>query len=254
MQMGTYNKLTSLHPMRMLVGMAPRYQMGSVPVTSRTALIGAGHSATALPIVPVQVKARNSNRAVLTYAFLDSGSNTIFCNQKLMWILDIQGEETRLSLTTLSKQTASLSASSSIWKCLTLLRITLLSFPPFSVPVPCVNKDSIPWKDDLLRFPYLRGTQIPSINSEIGLLIGSDVPNALEPQEVRLSQGQGLFVTRTVFGWTVNVTLGKMGGAQPSPNFMRANQELTQQFHMFCDWEFRDAIYDYKSAMSKEDT
>ena len=61
-------------------------------------------------------------------------------------------------------------------------------------------------------------------------------------------------MTRTVFGWTVNVPLGKMGGAQPSANFMRANQELTQQFRMLCDWEFRDAIYDYKSAMSKEDT
>ncbi|XP_015761459.1 PREDICTED: uncharacterized protein LOC107340608 [Acropora digitifera] len=45
-----------------------------------------------------------------------------------------------------------------------------------------------------------------------------------------------------------------MGGAQPSANFMRTDQEPTQQFGMFCNWEFCDSIYDYKPAMSKEDS
>ena len=70
---------------------------------------------------------------------------------------------------------------------------------------------------------------------------------------MRVSQGQGPFATRTVFGWTVNGPLGRMGGAQPSANFIRADQELTQQFRMFCNWEFCDSIYDDTPAMSKED-
>ena len=102
-------------------------QNSHIGVDSQCALIGAGHSATALPIVPVKVKARDSNRTVSTYAFLDSGSNTTFCTHELMRILDIEGEKTRLSLTS---TTASLSAFSSVWKCSTLLRITLSSFPP----------------------------------------------------------------------------------------------------------------------------
>ena len=78
-------------------------QNSHVGVNGQCALIGAGHSATALPIVPVKVKATDSNGTVLTYAFLDSGSNTTFCTHELMRILDIEGEKTRLSLTTLGK-------------------------------------------------------------------------------------------------------------------------------------------------------
>ena len=230
-------------------------QNSHIGVDSQCALIGAGHSATALPIVPVKVKARDSNRTVSTYAFLDSGSNTTFCTHELMRILDIEGEKTRLSLTTLGKHNCITECVLFSLEVFDLAENNLVELPTvFSVPVLPVSKDSIPRQDDLLRFPYLRGIQIPSIDSEIGLLIGSDVPKALEPQEVRVSQGQGPFATRTVFGWTVNGPLGRMGGAQPSANFMRADQELTQQFRMFCNWEFCDSIYDDRPAMSREDT
>ena len=47
-------------------------------VDSQCALIGAGQPATALPIVPVKVKAKGSNKTALTYALLDGGSNTTF--------------------------------------------------------------------------------------------------------------------------------------------------------------------------------
>ncbi|XP_044172087.1 uncharacterized protein LOC122956485 [Acropora millepora] len=172
-----------------------------------------------------------------------------------MRILDIEGEKTRLSLTTLSKHNCITECVLFSLEVFDLAENNLVELPTmFSVPVLPVSKDSIPRQDDLLRFPYLRGIQIPSIDSEIGLLIGSDVPKALEPQEVRVSQGQGPFATRTVFGWTVNGPLGRMGGAQPSANFMRADQELTQQFRMFCNWEFCDSIYDDRPAMSREDT
>ena len=46
-------------------------------------LIGAGLSTIVLPIVPVTVKASGSDASVLTYAFLDGGSNTTFCTINL---------------------------------------------------------------------------------------------------------------------------------------------------------------------------
>ena len=56
--MGTYDRLTSLHPTGMLVGIALRYQSGvsdvqnsHIGVDSQCALIGAGHSAAALPLL-----------------------------------------------------------------------------------------------------------------------------------------------------------------------------------------------------------
>lgn len=84
------------------------------------------------------------------------------------------------------------------------------------------------------------------------MLIGSDLPKALEPHEVRMSQIRGPFVTTTVFGWTVNGPLGRMGGEQSSTNSIRAHKELIEQFRRFCDWEFYDSICDNRPAMSKK--
>ena len=60
---------------------------------SHCALSGAGASTVGLPIVPVKVKARSSDTPVLTYAFLDGGSNTSFCIHQLMEMLSIDGEK-----------------------------------------------------------------------------------------------------------------------------------------------------------------
>ena len=76
-------------------------QTSHISVDSQCALTGAGHPATALPIVPVMIKARGSKRTALTYALLDGGSNTTFGAHKLMRSLGIDGERTQLSLNTL---------------------------------------------------------------------------------------------------------------------------------------------------------
>ena len=44
------------------------------------------------------------------------------------------------------------------------------------LPVP---KDAISKQEDVNRWPHLNGVKISSINSDIGLLVGSDVPQAL---------------------------------------------------------------------------
>ena len=79
-------------------------QNSFISADGHCASIGADKSATALPIVPVRVKAKGSNSSTVTYAFLDSGSNTTFCSNKIVETLGIEGEKTRLSLTTLGKQ------------------------------------------------------------------------------------------------------------------------------------------------------
>ena len=70
-----------------------------------------------------------------------------------------------------------------------------------SLPLP---REAIGKQEDVNRWPYLSGVEIQSINAEIGLLIGSDVPQALQPCEIRQSQNGGPFATRTVLGWVLN--------------------------------------------------
>ena len=54
----------------------------------------------ALPMVPVKVKAHGSD-PVITFAFLDSGSNSTFCSEQLLQRLKIEGKKTNLSLSTI---------------------------------------------------------------------------------------------------------------------------------------------------------
>lgn len=69
-----------------------------------------------------------------------------------------------------------------------------------SLPVP---KDAISRQEDVNRWPHLDGVKIESINADIGLLIGSDVPQALQPGEIKQSQNGGPFATRTALGWVL---------------------------------------------------
>ena len=52
-------------------------------------------------------------------------------------------------------------------------------------------------EEDVTRWPHLKGIHVPRIEAEIGLLIGSDVPQAME---VRESKNGGPFTMRTVRG------------------------------------------------------
>ena len=225
-------------------------QNSFISADGQCASIRAGKSATALPIVPVRVKAKGSNRSTVTYAFLDSGSNTTFCSNKLVETLGVEGEKMRLLLTTLGKQNCMFRCNFFSLEVFDLDENKFVELPSvFSVPSLPMSSNSIPTQADVISFPYLRHLQIQTIDSDIGLLIGCDVPKALEPHETRVSQGQGPFVTRTIFGWTINGPLVRMGQPRPVCNFVKADEELSQQFRTFCNWE----LCVDKPAMSKED-
>ena len=60
-------------------------------------------SVTGLAVIPVKVTAPGRANTVKTYAFLDNGSNTSFCSEKLAKQLGLSRKETSLSLTTMEK-------------------------------------------------------------------------------------------------------------------------------------------------------
>ena len=62
---------------------------------------GAGAPATELAIVPVNFRAKGKEKTVQSYAFLDPGSNTTFCTNKLIDRLGATGRKVALSLTTM---------------------------------------------------------------------------------------------------------------------------------------------------------
>ena len=59
---------------------------------------------TGLAVVPVKVRSPDRNKAVTTFAFLDTGSTASFCSEELANQLVLSGRETLLSFTTMEKE------------------------------------------------------------------------------------------------------------------------------------------------------
>lgn len=109
-------------------------------------------------------------------------------------------------------------------------------------------------QEDIDRWPHLAGVTVHGIEADVGLLIGSDVSEVMEPKEIRPSKNGGPYATRTVFGWVVNGPLGRAQAADTrTANFIKADVELSEQFRKYCNMEFSDSIYSNKSSMSQND-
>ena len=80
-----------------------------------------------------------------------------------------------------------------------------------------VSKENIPTKKDLERWPYLSRIQLDEIDADIELLIGIDVPKAMEPWEIINSEGNGPYAVKTLFGWVVNGPLSSCSALNLDP-------------------------------------
>ena len=230
---------------------------GCINRVSLCSSTGAGMTqATGMPIVPVRVKAKDSSSLVEVYAFLDPGSNTTFCTKRLINRLGVQGDEASLSLTTMNNDNVQ-----SVCTVVNLVVYDLQEKNAIELPsvyscenLPVAAKD-IPTQVDVNQWPYLKGIKLPSIESDkVDLLIGNDVPKALEPKQVRESQQGGPYAIKTVLGWTINGPLGKKTSSQDHlVNLINANVQLNEQFRRYCDMEFNETkVYDERT-MSQED-
>ena len=123
----------------------------------------------------------------------------------------------------------------------------------YSRPSLPIRPDAIGKQEDVDRWPYLKGITVPHIEAEIGLLIGSDVPEALQPREVRRSENGGPFATRIVLGWVLNGPLSKKETKVPTVNYVQGDNILSQQFEEFCNVEFNDLSHESKASMSQND-
>ena len=90
-----------------------------------------------------------------------------------------------------------------------------------------VSKENIPTKKDLERWPYLSRIQLDEIDADIELLIGIDVPKAMEPWEIINSEGNGPYAVKTLFGWVGNGPLSSCSAVELGPNVVLALRSIT---------------------------
>lgn len=221
-------------------------------VNSRCGFATTGGSVTALPVVPVKVRKRGSSEYVETYAMLDSGSNSTFCTDSLRERLGCSGTEKKVKLTTLGTSQDVISIMLTDLEVTDLDENNAISLPEVlcrpSIPV---SKDEIPTQEDADRWQYLQGhVYLPTINAKVELLIGANVPQALQPKQIIGSQDGGPYATKVALGWIINGPVGrKLGKAMHASFFTRT------EVHPMCAAcsDFLDASDINENVMSRND-
>ncbi len=167
-----------------------------------------------LSILPVKVKSAKGNHIIKTYAFLDPGSSATFCSEQLMRKLNVTGRKTNFLLSTMGQKTVVPAYS------LIGLEVSNLDSNDFHVLPEVLTQTKMPVNinnmvtpAELARWPYLSKVNIPNINANVDLLIGTNAPKILEPWEVINSCGNGPYAIKTVLGWVVNGPLNGNSGA-----------------------------------------
>ena len=207
---------------------------------------------TSLAIVPVKVKAKRSSTTIETYAFLDGGSNTTFCTENLLNQLNATGRKTTLSLTTMAQEDSPIKSSIVNLEIFDLNQENFIDLPTvFSTAKLPVSKENMASQQDVEKWSHLEGIEIPKIDAEVNLLIGSDVPQALEPLEIKRGQKGEPYATRTALGWVVNGPLGRTGRVPRSASSISADVQLNEQFEKFCNMEFNNSTFSNKTSMSQ---
>ena len=182
-------------------------------------------------IVPVFIsECDDPDREVLTYAMLDTQSDTSFVTEKTAIALGIKGKETRLLLSTMTSSGRPVTC-----RRYRGLRVRgarsqeYVSLPTlFSRDFIPANRDHIPRIDMVDEWPHLEKIKdflAPEMECEIGLLLGYDCPKALEPSKIiRAPKGKnGPFGMETVLGW------GIVGIISHSANFQTDSVGLSHR-------------------------
>lgn len=222
-------------------------------------LTGAGEMDCKLPIVPVQVKAKKGNKIILTYAFLDQGSTAVFCTESLMKKLNVSGKRANILLRTMGQEKVVSTYIVPELEVAALEDDTFINLPKAYTQLTMpVHRANIPTNKDLTRWPYLRHLCLPQIEAGIELLIGTNVPRAMEPLEVIRSEHNGPYAIRTVLGWTVNGPLTGNGGEaicceQPVTvnrvSIVNLDELWQQQYKM----DFPESAVEEQVGLSRED-
>ncbi|KAL4008773.1 hypothetical protein ACER0C_002625 [Sarotherodon galilaeus] len=221
---------------------------------------GAGDADSILAIVPVQVKAKKGDKAAITYAFLDPGSTATFCTEKLMNELNLSGKKMDILLTTMGQQQT---VSSHLVTGLEVSSLENCNFielqEVFSQKAIPADKRNIPLQADVDKWPHLKRVRIPYINAEIGLLIGTNVPRAMEPEEVIHSIDDGPYAVKTSLGWTVNGPLrdGNRRAARSKIVTIKSNRisvaKLDDLWKQQLRYDFPECNQEEQLEMSRED-
>ena len=159
-------------------------------------------------ILPVRVKQKGSTETVITNAFFDNGSSGCFLTESLKDKMGVNGERTDLQLSTMHGQspvTTTVVSDLFVKDIEDKNRVEIpRSYTRMEIPV---GEQQIPTPEVVQRWKHLHSVaeRMPKFipNLEIGLLIGSNCPAAMEPLEVVPGADRGSYAMKFRHGLTI---------------------------------------------------
>ena len=121
-----------------------------------------------------------------------------------------------------------------------------------SRPAMPVGRDEIPKQEDVERWSHLQGyVYLSNLNSGVDLLIGADVPEALQLREIIPAADGGPYATRVDLGWVINGPTGRKQKYVPCSSFFITSKKT----HPMCAacTDLVDAPYSDGLSMSRDD-
>ncbi|XP_075340361.1 zonadhesin-like [Odontesthes bonariensis] len=206
------------------------------------------------------VKSKRGQETVITHAFLDPGSTASFCTERLMNRLNLTGKKLGILLRTMGQEKVVDSYMLTDLEVAGLDSDTFCGLPEmFTQRSMPVNRGNIRHSKDLQRWPHLRHIRIPEIDADVDLLIGTNVPQALEPWEVIRAVDGGPYATKTILGWSVTGPL--RGDCQISEQCFQPDITVNRISVARLDelWEkqlkvdFPETLQNEQSGLSRED-
>ncbi|XP_041458410.1 uncharacterized protein LOC121410406 isoform X2 [Lytechinus variegatus] len=192
-----------------------------------------GRRAVSLRVVPVRVV--NGDKDVTTWALLDNGSDVSLCEHGLIHELGVVGRNTSFKLTTVNTASSQkgMEVSLSIQSLNGDVELEIPSL--WTIDRLPTSRQSIPVQEDVDKWPHLRGIELPNVaESDIRLLIGSDVPEAFWVEEERRGRRKEPYAIRSPLGWTVmGPTSSRFTSRKGSVNNVTIDSHLQFQLERF---------------------
>lgn len=122
-----------------------------------------------------------------------------------------------------------------------------------------VHKGNIPRQSNLQRWLHLKHVHLPEIDAGIELLIGTNVPKAMEPLQVIRSVDNGPYAIRIMLGWTVNGPLKGDSGDAMNGELLELSANRVSVVNLDDLWQqqfstdFPECSMDEQPSMSRED-
>ncbi|XP_030834607.1 uncharacterized protein LOC115921347 [Strongylocentrotus purpuratus] len=245
---------------------AGRISSGSTNV--KKSVGGKPQTSTCMTIVPVIVKHKGNDRCISTYAFIDNGCGTVFCDTELTQRLHARTRKTKLIVKTLNlEEVIDTEVTVDELQIAGVKEKEFINLPPIYVKdgIPVTVSDA-PTQKDLKRWKHLKDIELPEISnrnsiSKVTLMIGANVPSASMPLEIKAGDIEEPYAIRSRLGWLVygiqaqeQADIHKVCFCkQEEVSIIPRQEELERKFKDFCNMEFTERLSDHREGLSVDD-